>query len=52
MAQGLSNKDVADKLFISAKTVEHHVSHIYDKIGTRNRPGAAIFAVEYGLCIK
>ncbi len=52
MAQGLSNKEVADKLFISAKTVEHHVGHIYDKIGTRNRPGAAIFAVEYGLCIK
>ena len=52
MAQGLSNKEIGNKLFISAKTVEHHVGHIYDKIGTRTRPGAAIFAVEHGLCTK
>ena len=52
MAQGLSNKEIGDKLFISAKTVEHHVGHIYDKIGTRTRPGAALFAVGHGLCIK
>ena len=52
MAAGLSNKEIADKLFISAKTVEHHVGHIYDKIGTRTRPGAAMFAVEHGLCSR
>lgn len=52
VAQGLSNKEMAAKLFISAKTVEHHVGHIYDKIGTRTRPGAALFAVRHGLCTK
>ena len=52
MAQGLSNKEIAARLFISAKTVEHHVGHIYDKIDTRTRPGAAMFAVEHGLCTR
>lgn len=49
IAQGLPNKDIAARLFISPKTVEHHVGHIYDKIGIRSRPGAAMFAVEHGL---
>jgi len=52
IAKGLSNKEIGAKLFISAKTVEHHVGHIYDKIGPRTRPGAAMFAVEHGLCTK
>lgn len=52
MAQGLSNKEIGARLFISAKTVEHHVGHIYDKIGTRTRPGAAMFAVGHGLCTR
>ena len=52
IAQGMSNKRIAAKLFISAKTVEHHVGHIYDKIGTRSRPGAAMFAVRHSLCAK
>ncbi len=52
MAQGMTNKEIADKLCISAKTVEHHVGHIYDKIGSRTRPSAAMFAVAHGLCTK
>jgi len=49
MARGLSNKQIAEELFISPKTVEHHVGHVYDKIGTRTRASAALFAVEHGL---
>jgi len=45
MARGKSNKEIA----ISPKTVEHHVGHIYDKIGNRTRAFAALFAVRHGL---
>lgn len=34
---GKSNKEIAKKLFISAKTVENHLSHIYLKTGVKNR---------------
>ena len=37
VATGATNKDVARALGISAKTVAHHVAHVYDKIGTRSR---------------
>jgi HD-GYP domain-containing protein (c-di-GMP phosphodiesterase class II) len=50
MARGLGNKDIAGALFISHKTVEHHVGHIYDKIDTRSRASAAMYAVQHGLC--
>jgi DNA-binding NarL/FixJ family response regulator len=34
---------------ISGRTAEHHVQHIYTKIGTSSRPAAAIFALEHDL---
>ena len=52
IAQGMSNKRIATKLSISAKTVEHHVGHIYDKIGIRSRPGAAMFAARHNLSAR
>ena len=36
VASGKSNKEVADELFISIKTVETHKSHILEKLGVRN----------------
>jgi HD-GYP domain-containing protein (c-di-GMP phosphodiesterase class II) len=48
-ARGLSNKDIADRLVISAKTVANHVEHIYSKIGASNRAAASLFAVRQGL---
>jgi HD-GYP domain-containing protein (c-di-GMP phosphodiesterase class II) len=45
VARGLSNKEVAARLDISAKTVQHHVAHIYEKTGVRTRAAAAIYAV-------
>ncbi len=49
LVRGLSNRQVADILCISPKTVGHHVQHIYDKIGVSTRAAAAVFAMENGL---
>jgi HD-GYP domain-containing protein (c-di-GMP phosphodiesterase class II) len=49
VARGRSNRAIAEALFLSAKTVEHHVSHIYTKTGISSRAGAALFAMENGL---
>ena len=45
VAEGLSNKEVAGKLFISEVTVKVHLRHIYGKLGVRNRIEAALHAV-------
>jgi HD-GYP domain-containing protein (c-di-GMP phosphodiesterase class II) len=49
ISRGLTNKAVAQQLNISAKTVGHHVGHVYTKAGVRTRAGAALFAVEHDL---
>lgn len=49
MVQGLTNKQIGARLFVSPKTVGHHVDHIYTKIGLSSRAGAALFAMEHGL---
>ena len=48
-ARGMSNRQIADELVVSARTVQHHLASIYDKTGRRTRAGAAVFAVEHGL---
>lgn len=37
LLEGMSGKDIADRLYISAKTVENHVTNIYRKVGAKNR---------------
>ena len=46
---GLTTRQVADQLTISAKTADHHVQHIYTKIGVSTRGAAALFAIEHGV---
>ena len=49
LALGLTTRAIADRLVISPKTADHHVQHIYAKIGVSTRGAAALFAVEHGL---
>ena len=49
VAREHSNPAIASALRISVKTVERHVTHIYQKIGVTSRAGAAIHAMENGL---
>jgi two-component system NarL family response regulator len=47
VAQGLSNKDIASKLFISEKTVKNHLSSIFQKLEVNDRTQAALFAIKH-----
>jgi DNA-binding CsgD family transcriptional regulator len=49
VARGLSNKEIARRLVISAKTAGTHVEHIYTKIDASNRAQASLFAMKHGL---
>ena len=44
IAEGLNNKDIAERLYISEKTVKNHVSNIFKKLNLNDRVQAAIFA--------
>ena len=49
LARGLQSKEIAERLVITPKTVGHHISHIYLKIGASNRVAASVYATEHGL---
>lgn len=49
LALGLTTKQVAERLVISAKTADHHIQHIYAKLGISTRGAAALFAIEHGI---
>lgn len=49
VADGLSTRAIADRLFISAKTADHHIQHIYTKTGVSNRAAATRWAIEHGV---
>jgi DNA-binding NarL/FixJ family response regulator len=48
LAEGLSNQAIADRLFISPKTAEHHVGRILGKLGLRSRAEAASYVLRGG----
>jgi ATP/maltotriose-dependent transcriptional regulator MalT len=47
LADGLSNREIAERLYISPKTAEHHVSRIYAKLGVSTRAEAAAYAARH-----
>lgn len=49
IADGLSNKEIAGKLYVSENTVKKHVSSILSKLGLKDRTKAAIFAASCGI---
>jgi predicted ATPase/DNA-binding CsgD family transcriptional regulator len=49
LAQGLSDREIAEELFLSPRTVSSHVSHLLAKLGVASRSAAAAFAVRHGL---
>jgi DNA-binding NarL/FixJ family response regulator len=49
LAAGLSNRDIATRLTISAETVKAHVQHLLQKLGVGNRTQAAVWAVRQRL---
>ncbi len=49
LAEGKSNKDISDSLYISEKTVKNHISNIFKKLGVNDRTSAAMYAVKKGI---
>lgn len=49
VADGLTTRDIARRLFISAKTADHHIQHIYTKTGVSTRGAATRWAIDHGI---
>lgn len=45
-AKGLTTQEIADRLYISPKTADHHIQHIYNKISVSTRAAAALWAIQ------
>ena len=46
-AKGLTTRQIADRLYISPKTADHHIQHIYGKIDVSTRAAAALWAMQH-----
>ena len=52
VANGASNRDIAQQLSISLQTVKHHMTAIFDKTGVSTRLELALFAINHGLVTR
>src|SRR3990172_7889208 len=48
-ARGLTTQQISDRLFISPKTADHHIQHVYTKIDVSTRAAAALWAMQNDL---
>lgn len=49
LSEGMYNREIGEKLFISEKTVKNHVSSIFKKIGVTDRTQAAVYAIKHNI---
>ena len=49
VAAGRSNREIADELVLSVRTVERHINNLYAKIGARGKADATTYAFRHGL---
>jgi DNA-binding CsgD family transcriptional regulator len=49
IAQGMSNREIAERLYVSENTVKTHSSRVFDKLGARRRTQAVQMGKEFGL---
>jgi len=49
LARGRTTKEIAAELVIATSTADRHITHIYDKLGVRNRAEAVVLALKYGV---
>lgn len=52
VATGGTNREIADQLVISEKTVARHLTNIFNKLGVASRAGATAYAYEHGLVVR
>lgn len=52
VARGLTNRETAERLFISEATVKTHLLHIYAKLGVSHRTAAVTTAIDRGLLAR
>jgi DNA-binding CsgD family transcriptional regulator len=49
IARGMTNREIAELLVVSVRTVERHITNLYAKIGVRGKAGATAYALRHGL---
>jgi DNA-binding NarL/FixJ family response regulator len=49
VAEGRSNRQIGEELFISERTVARHLTNIFNKIDVTSRTQAALYAIDHGI---